>query len=283
MHLTILNPGAMGVSIAAAAVSAGHEVRWVSEGRSANTRARAAEHGLQERATLGEALDGASAVISVCPPHAALDVASSVVGAGFKGLYVDGNAVSPMTMETMASELQGTGVELVDGGIVGPPAWQTGTTRLYLSGARASEVASLFDGSLVDARVVDGKVGSASALKMAYAAWTKGSDALLLGVRAMAAAQGVEASLLEEWGISQTPLPGKSEGAAARNSFKAWRFEGEMHEIADTFGASGLPDGFHRAAAEVYHRMAGFKDAPEAPSVGTVLQAINQESKESGE
>jgi hypothetical protein len=33
---------------------------------------------------------------------------------------------------------------------------------------------------------------------------------------------------------------------------KGWRWSGEMEEIADTFAAAGEPDGFHRAAAEVY-------------------------------
>jgi len=274
VQVTVLNPGQMGTSVAAAAVAGGATVRWVSEGRGAATRQRAEQHGLTESPTLKAAIAESDLVLSVCPPHAALDVAQSVEALGFDGLFVDCNAVSPGTANRIASVFAGTSVRLVDGGIIGPPAWKAGTTRLYLSGDGAAEAGRVFEGTLLDARVIGSEIGAASALKMAYAAWTKGSDALLLGVRALASAQGVNDALLDEWRISQTTLPGRSESAAAKNSFKAWRFEGEMHEIADTFRDAGLPEGFHRAAADVYHRMSGYKDATEAPGVDDVAKAI---------
>src|SRR5947199_10834033 len=97
-------------------------------------------------------------VLSICPPHAALDVARAVVP--FGGLYVDANAVSP----ARATEIAAIQPAYVDGGIVGGPPTEHGTTRLYLSGARAAEVAALFDGTILDTRAVP----DASALKMAY-------------------------------------------------------------------------------------------------------------------
>ena len=274
MRITLLNPGEMGTSVGAAAVSASVPVRWVSEGRGPDTRRRAQANGLTECATLADALDHSDAVISVCPPHAALAVAVSVAEQDFDGVFVDGNAVSPATMAEIGDVFQGTKVRLVDGGIIGPPAWKSGTTRLYLSGDGADAVAAVFPGSLLDARVVPGAVGAASTLKMVYAAWTKGSDALLLGVRAVAQANGVEDALLAEWNLSQVALIERSERAAAKNAFKAWRFEGEMHQIADTFRDAGMPEEFHRAAAEVYRRMAGYKDAESAPGIAEVAATI---------
>ena len=116
----------------------------------------------------------------------------------FTGIYVDANAVSPATARTIASAVD----RYVDGGIIGPPPRKPGTTRLYLSGAEAPIVADLFAGTNVDTRVVSEDAGAASAVKMAFAAWTKGTAALLLGIRAVARAEGVDETLLDEWEIS---------------------------------------------------------------------------------
>jgi len=110
-------------------------------------------------------------------------------------------------------------------------------------------------------------------VKMAYASWTKGSSALLLAVCAMASAEGVEDSLVREWKISQPDLSARAEGASKSNAKKAWRFIGEMEEIAATYAAVGLPDGFHLGAAEIYRRMAIYKDGP-TPSLAEVLRAL---------
>jgi hypothetical protein len=130
---------------------------------------------------------------------------------------------------------------------------------LYLSGADADSVAGVLAGPGLEAVVLGGDVAAASALKMCYAAWTKGSAALLLAVRAAARQLGVEDDLLAEWDRSQPDLRARSE-AALGSVPKAWRFVGEMHEIAATLATEGLPDGFALAAAEVYERLAGFKD-----------------------
>jgi len=129
------------------------------------------------------------------------------------------------------------------------------STRLYLSGPTAPAVAELFRDTVVQARVVSEEPGSASAVKMAYAAWSKGAAALLIAIRALARAEGIEANLLEEWEESVPELPERSRRAALSASRKGWRFAGEMDEIASTFAAAGLPDGFHQAAAEVYRRI----------------------------
>jgi 3-hydroxyisobutyrate dehydrogenase-like beta-hydroxyacid dehydrogenase len=185
-------------------------------------------------------------ILSVCPPHAAAEVAASVADAD--AVFVDANAIAPATARAIAAG----SARFVDGGIVGPPPRSPGTTRLYLSGARAPEIAELFEGTRVDARVVSAEVGHASAVKMTYAAWTKGTAALLLAIRAVAEAEGVAEPLLDEWRLSLPELPDLVERAARSADAKGWRWIGEMEEIAATFAAAGQPDGFHRAAAEVY-------------------------------
>jgi 3-hydroxyisobutyrate dehydrogenase-like beta-hydroxyacid dehydrogenase len=187
-------------------------------------------------------------------------------------VYLDANAIAPSTAREIGARFD----RFVDGGIVGPPAERAGTTRLYLSGddtPSVSEVAALWADSSLDARVIDGGAGAASALKMAYATWTKVSSALLLDVRALARAEGVEDALLGEWAISQPGTAERSAATASGVSPKAWRFIGEMEQIATAFRDAGLPAGFADGANEVYDRLADFKDEPDV-DLDAVLQAL---------
>ncbi len=260
MTTAVLHPGAMGASIAAAlrAARPDEPVLWAASGRSADTRARADAAGLTAVDDLDAVVDQATQIVSVCPPDAAVELARQVEALGFSGTYVDANAVSPSTARQIGELFD----DAVDGGIVGPPVSGPGTTRLYLSGASAAAMADRWAGSDLEVRVVDGPVGAASAVKMGFAAWTKGTSALLLAIRALAEAEGVSDDLLGEWATSMPDLVARSERTPAGVGPKAWRFDGEMHEIADTFEAAGLPDGFHRAAAEIYRRLADLKGRP---------------------
>ena len=193
---------------------------------------------------------------------------------GYRGIYVDGNAVSPDSTRTIGEIVTAAGARFVDGGLIGPPPHGPGTTRFYLSGSGAQEVAARFARGPLTAIALDGPVGAASALKMAYAGWNKGSQALLLAIRALAAREGVDDALVREWALSMPDLPKRSEQAVTGNSRKAWRFVGEMHEIAATFAAAGLPDGFHEAAAVVFERMSHWKDTPTPPTLAEVQKAL---------
>jgi len=253
----LLHPGEMGSAVGRCLTAAGHQVLWAAQGRGSLTAARARAAGLTGTRAATELARRASIIVSVCPPHAAIDVARSV--SGFSGVYVDANAIAPRTAREVAAIVQGSGATYVDGGIIGPPPASAGTTRLYLSGPAAAEVRDLFAGSPLDAREVTGAPGAdvqadvaASALKMAYAAWTKGSAALLLTARALAEAQGVAEALRAEWEISQPGLLARCRSAEHSASAKGWRWTAEMEEIAATMAAAGLPPGFHLASAEVF-------------------------------
>jgi len=242
--VALLHPGNMGVTIGAAASAGGARVLWASNGRSQATRERAEQARLQDAGTLADAVRRADVVLSVCPPHAAVDVARAVAAEKFTGIYLDANAVSRATAEAIGKIITAAGAGFVDGGIIGSPVKQAGTTRLYLSGERAAEVAELFRGSMLDARPIGTAPGQASALKVAYAAWTKGTDALVLAIRAFATNEGVDQALLDEWSISQPALERKCARAAAVTVPKMWRYVGEMQEIAEAFESAGLPAGF---------------------------------------
>jgi len=269
----LLNPGEMGSMVGAAVRSGGARVLWAGEGRSGATRKRASDARLEDAGSVASVVAASDVILSVCPPHAAVDVATQVAALRFGGMFVDGNAVSPATAREIGGIVEKGGATFVDGGIIGPPPEKPGTTRFYVSGAGAERISRLLTAGALEAPVVPGGPGAASALKMAYASWTKGSSALLLAVCALASAEGVEDSLLREWQISQRDLPARSEGSAKSNAKKAWRFVGEMEEIAATYSAAGLPDGFHQGAAEVYRRMAIYKDGP-TPSLADVVRAL---------
>lgn len=253
--IAVLHPGEMGAAVAACLVEGGHEVLWVSRGRSEETASRAASARLADTGTIDEAVGRASVILSICPPHAALDVARAVLG--FSGCYVDANAISPQTASEVAGVVAAAGATYVDGGIIGPPPVTAGSTRLYLSGKDAGVVRALFDGTALDARIVaSGGPYGASAVKMAYAAWTKGSAALLLAARELAETCGVPDELLGEWELSQPALASRLASATSSAAKKGWRWIAEMEEIAATMKASGLPPGFHEAAADIYRRSA---------------------------
>ncbi len=271
--IALLHPGEMGSSVGAAARAGGARVFWASSGRSAETRRRADEDALEDAVEVANLVATCDILISVCPPHAALDQAETVARLGFRGVYVDANAVSPASARKIAKCVEGGGARFVDGGIIGPPARRPGSTRLYLSGGEAQRVADLFVSGPLEAIPIQGQAGAASALKVCFAAYTKGSSALLAAIRALATHEGVDAELVREWQRSHPELPGRSEAGARSNARKAWRFVGEMEEIAAAFASAGLPDGFHRAAADLYKRLAHFK-AGEPPELDRVVRAL---------
>lgn len=271
----LLHPGAMGVSIGAAAKAAGQRVLWLPEGRSDATAARAQEHGFEAAGSLGEMCQAAEVILSVCPPHAAEDVARAVAASGFGGLFVDGNAISPARTKRIAAVVGDAGARWADGGIVGPPAWRPGTC-LYVSGPSATEVQPLFAGSVLEVQVLDDARDTASALKMVYAARTKGTAALLAATLAAAEQLGVRGHLEARLASEDAALPDRIAGQIRGAAPKAWRWIAEMEEIAATLAAAGSDPGFHEAAARVFAALAGFKDA-EAPELEAILAALTDE------
>ena len=214
----LLHPGEMGSAVGASTVAAGARVIWTSEDRSAATRARAEADGLHDVHWLNGLVNQSHVILSICPPAFAEDVAESVTMLGYHRIYVDANAVSPATVRRMSTRIEETGAHFVDGGIIGGPPRKAGTTRLYLSGEYAPKVATALAGGPLEVCVLDAPVGAASALKMAYAAWTKGTSALLAAVEALAIHEDVLEPLLGEWRRGRTGLEARADdlgGAAA--------------------------------------------------------------------
>ena len=252
----ILHPGAMGAAVGNALKPVAGAVIWAAAGRSLTTSKRAETADLIGVPDVAELVRRADVVISVCPPDAARALAAEVAPllARPDQVYVDANAVSPATVTGIA-ELLGA-ERVVDGAIIGPPAWEPGRTVVWLAGAAAPAVAALFDGSPFAAKVLPGPVGSASALKACFALQSKALPTLWVQLDAAARAYGVADEIREELHRTGVDLDDRLAGIDAQARGKAWRWVGEMQEAGDAFAAVGLPDGFSRAAAQTYERMA---------------------------
>ena len=273
-HIGVLHPGAMGISLAATASNSGHKTYWVSHQRSPQTRLRAEKQGLVEVQRIAELCEHCSVIVSVCPPHAALEVAEQVCNCSFKGLYVDVNAISPQHVTEIEQLMSEVGIDFVDGGIIGPPAWSPQTTWLYLSGPSAGQASNCFSGGPLEVEVIGSEIGKASALKMCFAANSKGTTALLCAIMAAAERMGVREELENQWSRNGSDFARSAVNRIRIVTAKAWRFSGEMEEISSTFQAAGLPAGFHLAASDIYQRIARFKDAGDPPPIEEILAAL---------
>jgi 3-hydroxyisobutyrate dehydrogenase-like beta-hydroxyacid dehydrogenase len=274
-NVGILHPGQMGISIAASAQDSGYEVYWVSEGRSIQTRERAKKYNLNDANSLADLCETCSFIICVCPPHAAEQVAIEVSEHGFHGLYVDANAISPQRTRLIEKYLVDAGATFVDGSIIGGPAWEPNHTWLYLSGDGASHAASYFSKGPLETSVIGEQIGNASAIKMCFAAYTKGTTALLSAILASAEAYNIREELNQQWSRYWPDFAEETAERVKRGATKAWRFAGEMDEIADTFDAVGVPSNFHNGAAKIYRRTSHFKDVT-SPKLDEILSALMQ-------
>ncbi|MEO8889563.1 MAG: DUF1932 domain-containing protein [Jatrophihabitantaceae bacterium] len=255
----VVSAGAMGSGLARAWRAGGVDVVTTVAGRSPRTAGLAADAGLRLLAGLDEVVQAADLVVSIGPPDQAGQIAASIAAAarrtGSRPLVADLNAVSPQSVQAIATRLADAGLDLVDGSISGGPPRPGGTTRLYLSGSRAQELALVADGLAV--RVVGVRIGTASAVKMCTASVFKGFSALLTQALLTAHAHGVEDlvvdDLARDFPDDMARLPRELSVAAS----KAWRYVGEMREISATQGAAGARPELFDAMAEVWTMVSG--------------------------
>ena len=147
MRIGLLHPGAMGASVGACFTACGHRVSWVNHNRSPATQARAVRAGLRPCADLAQLTQDAALIISVCPPHAATEVARGIAATGYQGQYLEANAIAPTKLAAIDALLSEHQIHLIDGSLIGGPVWpseSTGSqTTLHLSGPGSNAIAAL--------------------------------------------------------------------------------------------------------------------------------------------
>jgi 3-hydroxyisobutyrate dehydrogenase-like beta-hydroxyacid dehydrogenase len=270
----ILHPGQMGVVVAKTIRNSGHDVYWASAGRSTESRGRASDAGLTDAGSVERLCEICAAIVSVCPPEFAEALAREVAGYSFSGLYLDLNAISPECVHRIQGLVTGAGGVFLDGSIIGVPASARGQTWVYVAGQSAARAAAYFCGGPLEFEVLSDEAGQASALKMCFAAHSKGTAALQATVLAAAQSLGVQDALQRQWARSG-PNFERLASSIRQAAPKAWRFIGEMNEIAKTFESAGVSKAFPVAACEIYEKLRELKGAapPDLPGILERLRA----------
>ena len=257
--IAILMPGDMGHGVGQALIQRGHRVISPLEWRSAHTRALADRAGIEDVGSIDACVAQADLILSILPPDRAVAQAEAVADAmkraGRFPAYADCNAISPMTMAKVAAAFDGTGATVIDCGIIGLNPIKTPPTRFYVSGPDCSALEAL-DSDAIKVEKISDEIGRASAMKMVYAAGTKGVWTLQTALLLTAARQGVLEPLLAELEYSQS---GQLQAMRNRVPFipaDAARWVPEMEEIAATFADAGVTDGFHKGAADIFRLLA---------------------------
>jgi 3-hydroxyisobutyrate dehydrogenase-like beta-hydroxyacid dehydrogenase len=267
--VAIMTPGDMGQGVGALLRHGGLRVITCLEGRSARTRALAKAAGIEAVPDDATLVREADALLSILVPSKAVELAERMGGAlrerGGDLLYVDCNAVAPQTARQIAEVVEAAGARFVDAGIIGPPPRPGASgTRFYASGADVGIFAQLRDHGL-NVRPVGDEPGQASAVKMCYAALTKGTCALMTELSVAAERLGASKALREEFAFSQPHHLEWMRQWVVNMVPKAHRWVGEMEEIARTFDAQGLTPRTFEGVADLYRYVADTPLAQTSP------------------
>ncbi len=257
--VAILMPGDMGHAVGHALREGGRDVITCVAGRSDATRDLAARAGMRMLPSVADIVREADMILSILPPAAAAAQAEAVCAAmravGRHPVYVDCNAVSPKTVRQIGTTVSETGAAFLDAGIIGLAPGKGSPPRFYVSGGDPAPMLTL-DGLGIEVRAIGETIGRASALKMTYAALTKGTWTLQTAVLLAARQTGVLDDLLAEFANSQQAALASMRGQIPRLPADSARWVGEMEEIAATFADAGVTPDFHTGAAEVFRVLA---------------------------
>jgi len=257
-HFAIIGSGAMGSAVAKRLIDRGVTVLTHLEGRSEQTIARAMAAGMVPVGR--QELTKAELILSIVPPAQAIKVAEFVADISSRmpapPPFIDLNAIAPKTMQALAARFDGSGVEVLDGAIIGgPPVPGKSGPTIYISGDRA-ERSRLLDDCGLRIRRLDGPLGAASALKMCYAGINKGFIGLGTAMLLAASRSGAAESLKAELSESLPDVDRKLSKSIPDMYPKAYRWVAEMQEIADFLGEDDPAATIFRGMADLFSRMA---------------------------
>ncbi|NQV80965.1 MAG: NAD(P)-dependent oxidoreductase [Alphaproteobacteria bacterium] len=257
--IAIVATGDMGHAVGRALRDHGHTVVTDLTGRSARSIQLAAAGGLSDLGSLDAVIEAADLFLSIAPPSAAAEIAAQAIAAmqrtGRIIPFADCNAVSPMTAMGLAEDAAAAGVPFIDAGIIGLAPSKDRVTQFYASGAAAAHLMVL-DGKGMAVTVLSDRVGDASAMKMCFASITKGTNALYAAALIVAARYGLGDALATEVSSRSPNVWQAMNRSVPWLAADAERWVSEMEEIAATYGAVGMPEGFHQGAADLFRHLA---------------------------
>ena len=267
-NIGVMSPGDMGQAVAQQLRQHGYRVCTALEKRSARSQALAREAGLIDVGTIEQLSEQCEVILSIMNPAAALEFSGEMARAlratRRRPLFVDCNAIAPVTMQAVNSNITAAGGRCADGGIIGQPPRGAAKTRLYVSGPEARELEQLATPQ-ISVRVLSERVGDASAIKMCYGAMNKGVIALALEVLIAARRLGVDAAFETQLLETQRDVYERVIGGLPVMPPKAYRWVPEMLEIARTFEAAGMTPRVFQGAADIYEFVATTALGSETP------------------
>jgi 3-hydroxyisobutyrate dehydrogenase-like beta-hydroxyacid dehydrogenase len=253
--IAILMPGDMGHGVGRALGQHGHEVMTCLAGRSARTQGLAEAAGMRDTGSLEALVAEADLILSILPPDSAVAqagaVAASMAATGARPVYIDCNAVSPMTVREVGAIIAAAGAPFIDCGIIGLAPGKGKAPRFHVSGPDTTPIERL-DGKGINVIAMGPEIGRASALKMVYAGLTKGTMTLHTAMLLAAWQLGIYDEAVAEYADSQHGALAAMQNRVPKIPADAGRWIGEMEEIAATLASVGVPSGFHDGAAEIY-------------------------------
>ena len=270
----ILMPGDMGHGCGKVFTENNFRVVTCLNDRSNRTKNLSYNAGIEDVQTIENVVDLSDIILSILPPEAALkqaSIVSKIILQKKKYLtYVDCNAVSPKTAKKISNVIPSKYCNFIDAGIIGfNPVVEKGQTRLYVSGPNTEPIKVLHNKGFI-IKDLGKEIGKASAMKMVYASATKGTFALHAAVLTTAHKLGLSAEYFDELKYSKPDILSAMERMVPRIPLDAARWEGEMHEIADTFADAGVTPKFHQGSADIMSL------ANKTPIAAETRETVNQ-------
>ena len=263
----ILSTGDMGHSVGRVLREGGFDVVTCLTGRSERTRQLAGEAGIRDIPEMDDLVREVDLILAILVPDQTIPLASQVAASikrtGTQPAYADCNAIAPNTSKQIDEIISNAGGRYIDAGIIGGPPSQDEQTRFYASGPH-EDILTQLDGYGILVRPIGGEVGRASGIKMCYASVTKGTAALHTAVLTTAESLGLSRELLKELEESQGQRLQAMESIKTLSA-KAFRWVGEMEEIAATYESAGVTSHFHQGAAEIFRMIADSPIGDERP------------------
>ena len=259
----ILSIGEMGFHWAKLLKAHGVDVLTYDKDRGEVSRKRGQNAGVRSTDSMAELVQKAELIVSIVVPSAAKRVGEAVARAvGETGrkdlLFLDANAISPMTADEIAAVSAPAGVQFVDGCIIGSAARMGKGTIVYVSGPQANRLAALEEFN-IPLKVLGPSTNQASAFKIVYAGLTKGLQGLFCELFMGARRFGLLKEVTAQYEESFPGLIDKVAPSIIGLRIHAGRRAEEMDELTRTFQHHGMDSFMAPAAQKVLEAIAALK------------------------
>jgi 3-hydroxyisobutyrate dehydrogenase-like beta-hydroxyacid dehydrogenase len=278
-NIGVMTPGDMGQAVAQQLKQKGFNVCTALEKRSERSKTLARQAGLTDVGSLAKLTECCDVILSIMNPGAALEfggeLAQAMATTRCRPLFVDCNAIAPVTMQEIEARITAQGSRCVDGSIIGSPPRGAAKCWLYVSGSEAPLLEQLATPQLA-VEVLSDRIGDASAIKMCYATVNKGLGALFLEMLIAGRRLGIGEALEAQLKQTQRGIYDEFVKKMSIMPPKAYRWVPEMNQIARCFGSVGMTPLMMQGAADIYEFVA-------ATTLGKETPESNRDAARSGE